>query len=128
MCEPVPGLSLLGIMSDVGSTVKTSWKPLAATVAVVAVCSFVAAYAVYLGTLTLVFVGAVGSFAVWTRKFRKYEDAPEGAVATVTTRQGQGARAITAGQRALPAPAKALPAAELTGRVVPAPVRGKVVR
>jgi hypothetical protein len=35
---------------------------------------------------------------------------------------------VTRGRRALPAPAKALPAAELTGRVVPAPARGKVVR
>jgi hypothetical protein len=35
---------------------------------------------------------------------------------------------VTRGRRALPAPAKALPAAEVTGRVVPAPARGKVVR
>jgi hypothetical protein len=36
---------------------------------------------------------------------------------------------VTRGRRALPAPAKALPAAEVvTGRVVPAPVHGKVVR
>ena len=35
---------------------------------------------------------------------------------------------IGRGRRALPAPAKALPAAEVTGRVVPAPVRGKVGR
>jgi hypothetical protein len=35
---------------------------------------------------------------------------------------------VTRGRRALPAPAKALPAAVVTGRVVPAPVRGKVVR
>jgi hypothetical protein len=35
---------------------------------------------------------------------------------------------LTRGRRALPAPAKALPAAEVVvGKVVPAPVRGKVV-
>jgi hypothetical protein len=35
---------------------------------------------------------------------------------------------VTRRRRALPAPAKALPAAEVVGRVVPAPARGKVVR
>jgi hypothetical protein len=35
---------------------------------------------------------------------------------------------VTRGWQALPAPAKALPAAVVTGTVVPAPVRGKVER
>jgi hypothetical protein len=34
---------------------------------------------------------------------------------------------VTRGRRALPEPAKALPAPAVVGRVVPAPVRGKVV-
>jgi hypothetical protein len=108
MCEP-QGLSVLGILSDVGSTVAGSWKPLAATVAAVAVCGFVAAYAVYLAVAAFVFVAVVVGFAVWTTRYRRYETAPAASVVTVTTRQGQGVRAITAGQRAIGAPRVVLP-------------------
>lgn len=117
MCEP-QGLGVLGILADIPRTVAGSWKPLAAVAAVAGAVSFAAAYAALLAAAAIVFVAGVGGFALWTRKFRRYEVAPQ-ALVTVTARQG--VRAVTAGQRAIGAPKVTV------GRVVAVPAE-KVVR
>jgi hypothetical protein len=122
MCE-VPGLGI-DIPSPLAVARGVAGHPraVAGLAGGTAVVVFTLANVVLVGGAVAVFLGAMG-VVIW--RMRSPDFMPQ--AATVTTRQGQGARAITAGQRALPAPAKALPATVVTGRVVPAPAR-KVVR
>ena len=137
MCE-VPGLGIdIPSPLDVVRAIASHPRAVATLVGGTAVVAFTVEYAVLVSVAIVVFAGVLGSFTVWTRKFRAIEvtPLPPGVRVNMPPELTRGAPvlprnlAITTGQRALPAPAEALPAAVITGRVVgqvPAQ-RGKVV-
>ena len=96
MCES-QGLSVLGILSEMGGTAKVAALPVAGVVAAVGVAGFVATYAALLVAALAVFAVVMGA-VIW--RMRLPDRMPQ---ATVTTRPRQGVRAISAGQQALPA-------------------------
>jgi hypothetical protein len=138
MCKPdpvffIPGpvAAARGLTSLVGFLVK-HWRVTGVLAGGVAVVAFVVLHAVIVGLAVTAFVVVMGRVVVLMRQPDWLTERPQAvSLVTVTTRQAAPALprglSITMRRRALPAPAKALPAAELTGRVVPAPVR-KVVR
>lgn len=109
---PSPAAAVRSLASVVGAV---NPRALAGIVAGGALVAFVAAHAVIVGTALAVFLAAMG-WIVWAMRAAVLRQARARAatMATVTVRRGQGVRAVTAGQRALPAPQAAITGQVLT--------------
>lgn len=96
MCEP-QGLSVLGILSEMGGTAKVAALPVAGVAAAAGAAAFLASYAVLLVSAAVVFASVMGTI-LWAmrRAVLAQGRARAATLGAVTTRRGQGVRAISA--------------------------------